>query len=578
MRETVKLLVLSSKISAAHSAAHALQKAGHLLFFSSDWKEAWQVLQLHGDAMDLVIVQVEGPAGGTPGLELIQQLKAKPSFSDLPILVLTDSWTAEECGKHQASALGANAYLRFPITDSQFLGSVHAIVGEEPPAIEVEPKKEATRASIPAPIQTQSQTQAAAQIAQAPTVSVSSGPGARAITSLRTIFLISELPVGVGPAIQFVYGGEKVETTAFTVTGAATTTMATDPFVGEAILDIKPEKTHLTISLEPSRHVHSPKVPEALANDREIDLSPPPSAKAAAKPAAKKEEPEAFYEVEEPPVDLKDDGRVEEELPYLFRPNPLRGHASTAAPAASPSAASFTPLLGNAIIPGSADQAPDEATMRKFLELRERDVLALSNQLHAALTRVSQLESELLQERAIHAEVAHSARESKDKLAEYDESKERELEPMRMRIRDLEFELKTRTDKMRNLEKEAHAATGEIEKIKERVRQDLLRIRSRERELENRLEILKTDGDLLIASREAKIIELKRRTDLLEFNLDLVQSQHAREKEKVAKLTERLSRAGQAMRVAEGLLDQEKSVGSGAPDAHVSSSSRQKAS
>jgi hypothetical protein len=94
-----------------------------------------------------------------------------------------------------------------------------------------------------------------------------------------------------------------------------------------------------------------------------------------------------------------------------------------------------------------------------------------------------------------------------------------------------------------------------MERIKERVRVDIRKIRVREKELENRLEIMKKDSEVLMGARESKIVELKRKLDLLEFNMDLLQDQYAREKESSATLRERLAKAAQVVRVAGGLLD-----------------------
>src|SRR4029077_14635199 len=105
------------------------------------------------------------------------------------------------------------------------------------------------------------------------------------------------------------------------------------------------------------------------------------------------------------------------------------------------------------------------------------------------------------------------------------------------------------------LDTQVREATDEIERLKERVRADIRKIRVREKELENRLEIMKKDSEALITARENKIIELKRKLDLLEFNMDLLQDQHAREKEGAVHLRERLAKAAQVVRVAGGLLD-----------------------
>jgi hypothetical protein len=61
---------------------------------------------------------------------------------------------------------------------------------------------------------------------------------------------------------------------------------------------------------------------------------------------------------------------------------------------------------------------------------------------------------------------------------------------------------------------------------------------------------------VVLGAREGKIVELKRKIDLLEFNMDLLQDRFNRERESNNKLREKLGKAAQVVRVAEGLLDE----------------------
>jgi len=85
---------------------------------------------------------------------------------------------------------------------------------------------------------------------------------------------------------------------------------------------------------------------------------------------------------------------------------------------------------------------------------------------------------------------------------------------------------------------------------------DIRRIRVREKELEGQLEILKKDSSALLQARDEKILELKRRIDLLEFNMELVQEQFSKEKQSANDLKTKLKDAAQVMRQAGGLLGQ----------------------
>ena len=129
------------------------------------------------------------------------------------------------------------------------------------------------------------------------------------------------------------------------------------------------------------------------------------------------------------------------------------------------------------------------------------------------------------------------------------------LVALQAELEELKFQNKAKSDRARIMEMQVREASDEIERLKERVRTDIRKIRVRERELENRLEIMKKDSEALIAAREQKIIELKRKVDLLEFNMDLLQDQYTREKENTGVLRERLAKAAKMVRVAGGLLD-----------------------
>lgn len=246
---------------------------------------------------------------------------------------------------------------------------------------------------------------------------------------------------------------------------------------------------------------------------------------------------------------------VANEMSYLFAKSP-KGSQTPAAQIASISAeTAFAQPVGDAVVPGGAFQAPDLETLKKYLLLREQDVGVLSSQLRAAKQQIQNLEQQLKMEHAKNTELTHLAETQDKKIKEFDARKEEELSALRSEISDLKLQIRTRTDKMRHIETQMLESAEEVERIRERVKGDLRKIRTREKELENRLEIMKKDSEALIVARENKIVELKRKLDLLEFNMDIMQDQYAKEKEKCVVLKERLAKAAQIVRAAGGLLD-----------------------
>ncbi len=250
-------------------------------------------------------------------------------------------------------------------------------------------------------------------------------------------------------------------------------------------------------------------------------------------------EPETLIEPETDGLDSP----VLDELPYLHK-------NATWNPAAS-----FAQPLEDAVVPGGAAHAPDLETLKKYLLLREQDVAALSSQLRAARSQVAELEKTARLEKGRNHDFLHSEKQLKDQLSGLDDKHQEAVKLLQSEVAQLKFTLKTRSDKAKLLESEMKKVSDDMESLKDRVRYDIRRIQVNEKELANRIEIIKKDSEILLSSREVKIIELKRKVDLLEFNMDLLQSQYSKEREKSKQLQERLDRAAQMVKVAGGFLD-----------------------
>ncbi len=198
----------------------------------------------------------------------------------------------------------------------------------------------------------------------------------------------------------------------------------------------------------------------------------------------------------------------------------------------------------------------DLETLKNYLALREQDVAVLSGQFRSSQERIKQLEGQVKMERARSAELQQLLLKSEQKIKGYDQEKQIEFEVMEKQMEDLSAQLKDRTEKVRTFEAKLKLTHEEISRVKERVKVDIRKIRVREKELESQLEILKKDSSALIQARDEKILELKRKVDLLEFNMELVQEQFQKERQTADDLKMRLRDAAEAMKHANGLLEQ----------------------
>lgn len=79
----------------------------------------------HEEELDLIIMDIMLP--GVSGLDLVNQMKADPSLSNIPIIAVTTMANAGD--EDRIKAAGADAYLPKPIQMEQFKEMVRSILG-----------------------------------------------------------------------------------------------------------------------------------------------------------------------------------------------------------------------------------------------------------------------------------------------------------------------------------------------------------------------------------------------------------------------------------------------------------------
>ena len=214
-----------------------------------------------------------------------------------------------------------------------------------------------------------------------------------------------------------------------------------------------------------------------------------------------------------------------------------------------------SPLGMMNLSPGSDGNSSDAEVLKSYLALREQDVAVLTGQVRSSYERIQQLEQLLKAEKSRSNELFQQVQKQELTIKDYNREKQVEMEALSKQVEDLDAQLKERTDKARTIEARLKVALEEVDQVKQRVRVDIRRIRVREKELENQLEILKKDSTALLIARDEKIMELKRKLDLIEFNMELVQEQYNKERTTAEDLKHKLKDAAQVMRQAGGMLE-----------------------
>lgn len=111
----------------------------------------------------------------------------------------------------------------------------------------------------------------------------------------------------------------------------------------------------------------------------------------------------------------------------------------------------------------------------------------------------------------------------------------------------------SRLSKDRELE-QLRLKNAELEK---RLVGDLKKVRVRERELENRLEIIKSENAAVIRSKNEMILNVRRQTDLVAQELEAVKQKYKTGQDQLGEIQDRNRRAVKALRLAMALLNGE---------------------
>jgi hypothetical protein len=152
------------------------------------------------------------------------------------------------------------------------------------------------------------------------------------------------------------------------------------------------------------------------------------------------------------------------------------------------------------------------------------------------------------------------SRQSLTMRAELDEKKI-ELTIIRKKlneeINDLKDRLKLFDEKKLIMEEKNRILTQELDKAAQKNKIDVKKVQLRERELEQKLELLKSDAESQIRHRDLKILELKRRIDAMEFDMESISLQEKRSVESRFELEDKLEKAIKTLRGAITVLEDE---------------------
>ena len=184
-----------------------------------------------------------------------------------------------------------------------------------------------------------------------------------------------------------------------------------------------------------------------------------------------------------------------------------------------------------------------QATIRQLREEREQLLFKAKE----TVVEIKTLEQENLALRAELDEIKIEISIAKKRHGD-------EADEMKYRVRLSDEKCMLLGEKNRKLKKE-------FDRLEQKVRVDFGQIQRREKDLESRLELAQMDSDTQVKLRDQKILELKRKIDQLEFNMENIAIKEQKTRDEKLKLEENLTKIAKTLRGSIEFLEDDLGLG-----------------
>jgi hypothetical protein len=175
--------------------------------------------------------------------------------------------------------------------------------------------------------------------------------------------------------------------------------------------------------------------------------------------------------------------------------------------------------------------------------------------IRVAQARILTLERERDQLRDETEKLLSSSESYQRRVGEMKAQQEAAERKHRERIEILEEEKIVFKGRLTAREQELADYKRQVEELQIRFQNDLRKVRVRERELENRQELLKAESVTLLQSKDEMILHLKRQLEQLHFELDNFRAKSADMNSKINEFSDRNHRTVKALRLALSVLE-----------------------
>ncbi len=210
-----------------------------------------------------------------------------------------------------------------------------------------------------------------------------------------------------------------------------------------------------------------------------------------------------------------------------------------------------------ASIVGTDKPSSDQAELlKKYISLKEIEVRDLREQLkqfQSFLTKTSlECDNFAQKNRELLMDLESSKRHEEILKSELFEQKQKFEQELAIVKNDADEKIKRAQD----YEIQINELNVKKEDWKERVREDLKRIKLKERELENKYELLKRDTQTLLDSKDKHLLELKNKNDAFELEMEALEERLRASNTALSNIDAKKQRLVETMKLSISLLEE----------------------
>lgn len=203
---------------------------------------------------------------------------------------------------------------------------------------------------------------------------------------------------------------------------------------------------------------------------------------------------------------------------------------------------------------GSGAPSEEIEILKRYAALKEREAREREATIQVLNKQLSQVKEKMLRSEGERRRVMVDLNEAEVSVRALQEQRDQHQHQMRKLESQLQERQKGIQVKLDNAQFSSTRAEKKLEEFRDRVRNDILRIRLRERELSNKLELQKRDAEALLSSKDERLLEQKREIDRLEYEMELLKERMIDDTSRAEERAAKLSRALQSLKMAQGVL------------------------